>query len=543
MRLGESGLIEVVSPYDAVTQAQLRAVRPPGRWLGRKRCWEFPLRAAGALQACLGRRFALDPELEQWLAWLQQPLPPLPPHQVLVEAAATTEPLPDGRRLFAHQRAAVRWLLARRGAVLADAMGLGKTLTALMAARTLARLSDCRIVVLAPVGLHAHWRREAAALQLHLEVHSWSRLPAALPPAGTVLLADEAHYAQSLAARRTQAFLRLARHPRLRAIWLLTGTPMKNGRPAQLFPLLAAIGHPLAEDQRRYEELFCQGHWREQGGRRIWQAQGASRLEELRRLTRPLLLHRRKQDCLDLPPKQRRLVAAELTPSEARGFRHRLQGVIDDYRRRAAQGRVRRDAEALAVLTALRRIGSDYKLSLAHRLVTACLAEGEPVVVFTGFVATATLLAAQLQGGLGEGALGDGAPGEPAGAVLLTGRVPVGWRQERVEAFQAGRSPLLIATYGTGGLGFTLHRARHVVLIERPWTPGDAEQAEDRCHRIGMTAPLTCHWLQLGVADQLVDGLIDSKAERIALLLENRQRQLRRQALPAMVRELIDGWS
>ena len=84
---------------------------------------------------------------------------------------------------------------------------------------------------------------------------------------------------------------------------------MKNGRPAQLFPLLAAIGHPLAEDQRRYEELFCQGHWREQGGGRVWQAQGASRLEELRRLTRPLLLHRRKQDCLDLPPKHRRLVA------------------------------------------------------------------------------------------------------------------------------------------------------------------------------------------------------------------------------------------
>ena len=82
-----------------------------------------------------------------------------------------------------------------------------------------------------------------------------------------------------------------------------------------------------------------------------------------------------------------------------------------------------------------------------------------------------------------------------------------------------------------------------MVLIERPWTPGDAEQAEDRCHRIGMTAPLTSHWLQLGVADQLVDGLIDSKAERIALLLENRQRQLRRQALPAMVRELIDGWT
>ena len=59
-------------------------------------------------------------------------------------------------------------------------------------------------------------------------------------------MVDEAHYGQSMAALRTQALLRLARHPRLRAIWLLTGTPMKNGRPDQLYPLLAAIDHPIA---------------------------------------------------------------------------------------------------------------------------------------------------------------------------------------------------------------------------------------------------------------------------------------------------------
>jgi SNF2 family DNA or RNA helicase len=111
-----------------------------------------------------------------------------------------------------------------------------------------------------------------------------------------------------------------------------------------------------------------------------------------------------------------------------------------------------------------------------------------------------------------------------------------------VDRFQAGETPLLIATYGTGGLGFTLHRARHVVLVERPWTPGDAEQAEDRAHRIGMGGSLTCHWLQLGVVDQLVDGLIASKAERIELVLGARRRQLRRRPLPEMVRELLADW-
>ena len=526
MRLGPTGLIELESPYDAVTQAQLRAIRPPGLWLSRRGCWQFPLEAALRLEQQLAGRFPVSAELAEWLLWLRQPLPPLPPHRQLVAAAAPAEPLPDGRLLFAHQRTAVRWLLARRGAVLADAMGLGKTLTALVAARGLVRLADCRIVVLAPVGLHQHWRQEAAGLGLRLELHSWARLPAGLPEAGTVLIADEAHYAQNAAARRTQAFLRLARHPRLRAIWLLTGTPMKNGRPRQLLPLLEAIGHPLARDRRSFELRYCQGHWREQGGRRIWQADGASQLEELQRLVRPLLLHRQKQQCLDLPPKQRCLVPVVLAPVAAARFEQRLQACVEDYRRRAAKGEVRRDAEALAVLTALRRIGSRAKLPLARQLVADLQAREGPVVVFTAFVPTARLLHRALGG--------------DRRAVLLTGAVPPAGRQALVDRFQAGRLPLLIATYGTGGLGFTLHRARHVVLLERPWTPGDAEQAEDRCHRIGMGAMLSSHWLQLGVADQLVDGLIASKEERIALVLHSRQERWQRASLPVLVRQLLE---
>jgi len=528
MRLGPTGLIEVVSPYDAVTQAQLRAIRPAGRWLARRHCWEFPLEAAAALQQRLAGRIPPTPELAEWLGWLQQPLPPLPPHRELVRLAELEQPLADGRRLLVHQRAAARWLLARRGALLADAMGLGKTLSSLAAARAMVRAAGCRIVVVAPAGLHRHWRREATSLELQLELHSWARLPAALPPAGCVVLVDEAHFAQTFSAARTRAFLRLARHPRLRAIWLLTGTPIRNGRPAQLLPLLAAIGHPIAGDQRAFEERYCQGHWREQGGRRVWQATGASHLEELQGLLRPLLLHRDKARCLDLPPKRRVLLPVELDPASARGFQHRLDSRVEDYRRRAARGEVRRDAEALAVLTALRQIGSSHKLPAAADLVRGLLARGEAVVVFTAFVASARLLLERLGG-------------PPAGG-LLVGAVPPPRRQAVVDAFQAGRSPLLIATFGTGGLGFTLHRAHHVVLLERPWTPGDAEQAEDRCHRIGMSHGLTCHWLQLGVADQLVDGLIADKAERISLVLRSRAELRQRQALPGMVRSLLEQW-
>ena len=42
---------------------------------------------------------------------------------------------------------------------------------------------------------------------------------------------------------------------------------MKNGRPSELFPLLAAIDHTIARDQMYYEKYFCNGHWIEKQGR------------------------------------------------------------------------------------------------------------------------------------------------------------------------------------------------------------------------------------------------------------------------------------
>ncbi len=151
-------------------------------------------------------------------------------------------------------------------------------------------------------------------------------------------------------------------------------------------------------------------------------------------------------------------------------------------------------------------------------LVAELHRQGQAVVLFSSFIEPLLLLQQRL------------------GGELLTGRQSPDQRQAVVNRFQAGTSSLLLATYAVGGLGFTLHRARHVVLLERPWTPGDLEQAEDRCHRLGMDGGLTSHWFQLGFADQLVDGLLASKAERIEVLLGPRLVGLRRQPLSVMLR-------
>ena len=55
---------------------------------------------------------------------------------------------------------------------------------------------------------------------------------------------------------------------------------------------------------------------------------------------------------------------------------------------------------------------------------------------------------------------------------------PLDARAEIVDRFQQGRLDVLILTYGVGSTGITLTRSHTVVLMDRPWTPGDTAQAE-----------------------------------------------------------------
>ena len=110
-------------------------------------------------------------------------------------------------------------------------MGLGKTVIALCAARAWQRVGGWAVLVLCPVSVRPSWEREAAAVGVAITTHSWGAVPPP-PPADCkyVLVADEAHYMQSMESQRTNAALRLA--AAASAVILATGTPLKNARCA-----------------------------------------------------------------------------------------------------------------------------------------------------------------------------------------------------------------------------------------------------------------------------------------------------------------------
>ena len=116
------------------------------------------------------------------------------------------------------------------------------------------------------------------------------------------------------------------------------------------------------------------------------------------------------------------------------------------------------------------------------------LEQGQSVVVFTWYRDAAGCMHDAIQARHPEH---DGNISE-----LLTGDTKTQLRQQLVDRFQVRCRPNIIApilhfarmqkrksrvmvcTFGAGGVGLTMTAAPTVILVDRPWTPGDAAQVQ-----------------------------------------------------------------
>lgn len=424
--------------------------------------------------------------------------------QTLLDAAGDlSSPLPGARQIVLrnHQQEAVLNLIGRKRAILAHDMGLGKSLTALAAAKAAQQALDAHVFVVAPVSLRINWLREAEEAGVAIEFYSWAKVPKA--PVGDrpfVVIFDEAHYMQNLKAARTKNGLELA--DKALMAFFLTGTPIKNGRPVNLFPLLKGCAHPLAENKTAYEKRYCAA--RETRWTR-WDVSGAAHLDELHQRTKDVMFRKTKAQCLDLPALTRVKREAEVTADAAAAYDAAKAAIVAEIQSRPFL----KGSEALELLTALRVAGSKAKTDTAIELAEEVIEQGGQVIVSTQFQETAQAIAQYL------------------GCEALTGATPGDQRQGMVDRFQSGQHKAIVFTGGAGGVGLNLQAANTVILVDRPWTPGDAEQIESRAHRSGVNHPVTSIWLQYNAIDAKIDALLELKQTRISLVLEGERKTMR----------------
>lgn len=435
-------------------------------------------------------------------------------YEKLLAATNMEAPLPCGWTLFKHQKESIHWGLQTLcqtrldGVIYALDMGLGKTLCALVTAKAYQVVFGAKVVVVCPASLKENWAREAVGVGVDIEIVSWNKIPDP-PKKDYIFIADEAHYAQNACqtsqkrSQRGEAFLNMAKGDKILAGLYLTGTPLRNGRPCHLFPLLFAAGHPLSADQREYELEYCDA---KATPFTRWDTNGAKNLDVLHKNIQDVILYKKKEECIDLPPKTRIFRQAEVKGASLKAYKSAHKEAEKEYLKSKD---LDKPEAAIVFLIRLRAAASKAKVESGVELAKDILEEGRQVVIFTEFRETVDLLHKAL------------------GGEILTGDTPIEERQVCVDRFQSGESKVFISTSGAGGVGITLTKASDVILLDRPWTPGDARQAEDRVYRIGQERKVMAYWMQFGQADERIDSLLQTKEERISFVLEGKRKTMR----------------
>jgi len=456
---------------------------------------------------------------------------------VIVERAMAAE----GKAPYPYQRTGARWLAASApgtGAILADGMGLGKTIQALMAVPL-----GSRVVVVCPSvaksvwaahiadyrpdirGVRVAWKRTgrmafglpqtgSAVISNFELLPAWLGLVDAALQAGRpvrdacdgvapddifdaalTVIVDEAHYAKNPSTARTQrtrALCAIARESG-GVSWCLTGTPLKN-RPPDLYTLLDVAGLTAATWPKYRDFAADLGGHREfvARGRKayVWDGPIAATVPVT---LRAVMLRREKRDVLaQLPQKSYERIVAPID-GIARKLADRAIAALSaagvDYETASAEAvRYAATGPAFEAMSAAIAALSAAKLPTLLELLDEHEAAGEkPPLVWSRNLAPVLAVA------------------ERAGWGILTGATNPAKRGAIAADFQAGRLKGLALSFAAA-TAITLTAADRAFFVSRDWNPTDNEQAEDRNHRIGQFNP--CMYSIL-VADHALDRRLD----------------------------------
>lgn len=473
--------------------------------------------------------------------------------------------------LFEFQREGAGWLDTQGAGILAFDMGLGKTATS-------AVVIDAPCVVVCPASLRVNWVREIthwrpdlsvsaiglggskkreaeieAALKSDVVIVNYDILKdkvlaALMARRFKTLIIDEAHYCKGFKidwrknketkrwelvpwntnSARANHVVELASTVERR--FLLTGTPMDNGKHYELYALLYIVA-PEAEEFKtfkKYSQRFCPPI--EHGGKgKRWTEYPNQNGEELRALIHGKYLLRKTKDELDLPEKQRRTMHVALDLETAREYEQAAKDFIAWVRSMGGPEKARRAkrAEVIARLTALRRLSAIGKADAVSEQIIEHVRGGRPLVVMAHHLEAIRRLTETLDAYNKK-------TDRPIKYGLFTGEQSATDKQHNKDHFQDGlplEAPIdqrdyldvLICSITAAGVGLTLTRASDTFFLERAWKPGTCVQAEDRIHRIGQrNKAIITYYDCPGTIDVKIAKLLADKVSTIAGVIDGR---------------------
>ena len=466
---------------------------------------------------------------------------------------------------YPFQKAGVQYALQAKRCMIADQMGLGKTIQALL---TVHAAKAYPAVVVCPASLVYNWAREIIralpkayvgicegntyALNADILVVSYSQMKKWLGTLTKVeiphphiigqkkkkpqirydytpglvnnigiraLVIDESHYLKNTGAQRTHLVKSFVKATQPEYVLLLSGTPIPN-RPVEFASQLEIMDR-LKEfgGYKKFVDRYCpstSGY----GGNN-----GAANLQELNKKLRGLCYVRReKMDVLtELPPKTYSTVNMEITnrkeydradadvaqwcaeqAAQKAGFLEGIKHLTGEAREQAIKIEMSTVRSKTESAEALRRFGVLSLLAARGKM--------EPVVEWCENLLEQQekliLFATNIE--IQKRLLNDLSHWSPG---HIFGDDDAKERDDQVLRFQkTDDCRLMICSLDAGGVGWTGTAASNVAFVQFGWTPGGIDQAADRAHRIGQLDNVTVHYLMgQNTVDEDRCELIDKK--------------------------------
>lgn len=504
---------------------QLVKSLPGRRFHPDKKCWTATI-TADSINKLKDAGFVIDAELEKLL------------HQA-EEMEKGIEVPGLKKQLFPFQKVGVAFIEKRNGrALIADQMGLGKTIQA--SAWLQLHPEKRPAIILCPASLKLNWAKElretlstkdnvqilqgtkpypitGSIIIINYDIlNSWVEALQAINP--QVLIMDEAHFVKNSSTIRTKATKKLAKG--IPHVIALTGTPIVN-RPVEGFNIFQILDRNLFPNFWTYVHRYCGARHNGFG----WDFSGATNKEELNQiLTSTIMIRRRKADVLkDLPEKLYSFVPMELAnETEYRAAEEEFIQYIRFTKGKEAAEKAKK-AEHLVKIEALKQLAVKGKLKQAINWIRDFIEDGSKLVIF----AVHKEVIDQLMNEFKEI------------AVKIDGSTPTPERHKAVEAFQSDPNvKLFIGNIQAAGVGLTLTASSAVAFLELPWTPGELQQAEDRCHRIGQKNAVNIYYL---LAENTVEyrlaKLLDRKKEVLSAVIDGKPVEEK-----SLISELIESY-
>lgn len=502
---------------------------PGARWAAKIETgrWTVPLAwtSGVVLRSLFGDRLEVGPRLAAWRR--REVETRVRPSLEWRERLDAPPPFEDATAAWPHVRAGVWWMWAAQDGLLLDDVGGGKSVQTALALRGL----DGPHLIVAPKVMLRTWKREvekwwpgaqvsiisgtakerraAIAAEADVYVITWANLikhsrlapygstrlagcarcePQAVKPrspencerhekelnavAWGCIVADEVHRAKNPKAKQTRALWYLGDRARHR--WGLTGTSITDRTDESWTELRFAAPHEWP-DHGRYIDRWCDTNWTGWGievvGLKPSTMQEFDRcaLPRWRRVPAAIFRGERPE-----PNHQERLI--ELTPQQRRAYDQMAKGLVAE----AAGGGTLTAFDPLAQVLRLWQLASacvtaDGQLVEPSNKLDALLevledVAPEPVVCFAQHRRLLELVMRRLER-------------LELDYVTIVGGQTEDERDQAVLRFQAGKVPLLLATYGAGGEGITLNRSHVMVTLQDSWVGKDNHQAVGRLDR------------------------------------------------------------